>query len=346
MIIRPEMRQLAARAARRAGTSLLEVLVALGIMAVGALGAFVLFPVASINMSRALIDDRATTCAISADGQIRDVHKRYVVETEFNGTPSTEPYWLAFDTATPATAAAPGGVAPLPHEPSVPVVVDPMGMFARPTAFGGPSTVGDNNGTLVPRRNLSFINTSTLGLRFCSQTDGLTYTEGGTVDSSNISTMRELRYNWLWVLQRPVNRDKYTVRQQVVVFDKRVHLYAPPGSEATYPAAFIPGSTVIGGIPNTAEGMRKGAWIMDATIGTDVAGRVVRNAEFYRITSVTEDTTTNPATYQLEVHKPIARADGQNSLSNPASFGYIGSLVLMPTVVEVFERPPLTGNAQ
>lgn len=337
----PEM-----RSPRRAGTSLLEVLVALGIMAVGALGAFVLFPLSAINMSRAMIDDRATTCAITADGQMRDIHRRYVVEPEFNGAASAEPYWQAFD-APPA-----GLPPPLPHEPSMPVAVDPMGVFAR-TAGNGRDVIGDGNGTNVPRRNLSTTPSALAALRFCSQMDGLTYAEGGDVDRNtfNTSTMRELRYNWLWVLQRPANRDRYTVRQQVVVFDKRVHLYAPPGSESVYTVPFVPGSTVITGVPATAEGVRKGTWVMDATVRSTVdpadgKTRQLRHAEFYRVTSVTEDTSTNPTTYALEVHKPIARADGLSDLGNPARFAYVGSLVIHPTVVEVFERPTLTGNAQ
>ena len=356
MISRPEGPAVA-RDARR-GTSLLEVLVGLGIMAVGAIGAFVLFPLSAINVSRALIDDRTTTCAITADGQMRDFHRMDVERATASGSPAPvgEFYHAAMDSPLPTAA-------PLLHEPSMPAFVDPMGFYAR--TGPGQYAVGDAGQTTIPRVNLSITNNlangANLALRFCSQMDGLTYTDGGNVPGG--VDMRELRYNWLWVLQRPVQRDRYTVRMQVVVFDKRVHLYAPPGTEAVLGpnVTFVPGTTSITNVPGTAE-VRKGSWVMDGTVkntsdpvtptaGATGAGsppaaprviRPLRHAEFYRVTSVTEV----GGTYTLEVHKPIVRADGYSFAARPEEYQYTGTLVVMPTVVEVFERPTLTGGAQ
>lgn len=300
----------------------------LGIMAVGALGAFVLFPLSAINVSKALIDDRATTCAISADGQLRDIHRQYVAEPESRGGASGEPYFTAMDS----------GVATTDPGPSLPVFVDPMGRWARLGAPGVPSPydfVGDAGQTGIPRVSLSFIGDKSQALRYCSQMDGLTFGENGEATGPQ-AELRELRYNWLWVLQRPVNRDRLNVRQQVVVFDRRVHMYAPTGSEAVYAASFTPGDTLITGIPNTAE-IRKGTWVMDA--GNPNAG--LRHAEFYRVVSVVE---APGGTYALEVHKPVVRADGLISRAAVNPYTYTGNLVVMPTVVEVFERPMLTGN--
>ncbi|MBN9119871.1 MAG: hypothetical protein J0I06_12040, partial [Planctomycetes bacterium] len=165
--------------------------------------------------------------------------------------------------------------------------------------------------------------------------DGLTFGENGDVSAAtSAAEMRELRYNWLWVLQRPNNSDRYTVRMRVVVFDRRVHLYAPPGSEAvvTTAAGFSPGNTAITNVPTTAE-VRKGTWVMDA--GNQGGG--LRHAEFYRVVSVTEVPSGTNTTYTLEVHKPIVRADGQAG-------AYTGTLVVMPAVAEVFDRPMLTGG--
>lgn len=306
----------------RAGTSLLEVLVGLGIMAVGAIGAFVLFPLSAINVSRALIDDRTTTCAVTADGQLRDVHRK-VVDSKGAG----ETYF--------------GALGPANGEgPSLPVVIDPMGFYAR---FGSP--IGDAGETTISRVNLTTLTSNTLALRYCSQMDGLTFNEGGQVPGG--LDMRELRYNWLWVVQRPVNRDAYTLRMQVVVFDRRTHMYAPPGTEAVYGKTgpvitFVPGTSTITGVPATAE-VRKGSWVMDGTIGADAMGRQLRHAEFYRITSVTD---AGDGTVVLETHRPIVRADGLVDRAVPTNYKYDGVLVVMPAVVEVFERPLLTDNAQ
>jgi hypothetical protein len=323
-------------AAARRGTSLLEVLVGLGIMAVGAIGAFVLFPLSAINVSRALIDDRTTTCAVTADGQMRDIHR--------NGGDGN--YLAVIDAAQPVGTTI--------DDPSAPAVVDPMGVAAGRGNIGNGGTGGNPAGTTAVQRvplriTQKFDNfgnlvvNPTLALRFCSQMDGLSFSEGGKVDPNdpnfNTSSMRELRYNWMWVLQRPVWSDKSTARMQVVVYDKRAHLYAPPSSEAVFAAAFVPGVSEITGVPSTAE-VRKGTWVMDATSGTDVNGRVVRHAEFYRVTGVTDTGTS----FTLEVHKPIARADGRIDRAVPLNERYNGLLVVMPAVAEVFERPVLTAG--
>lgn len=330
----------------RAGTSLLEVLVGLGIMAVGAIGAFVLFPLSAINVSRALIDDRATTCAVTADGQLRDIHRR-VVQSR-----GGEVYFTHL-----------GGTASATDNPSPAVFIDPMGFFAR-----GGLDVGDAAETGIKRCSLGGITNSTIALRFCSQMDGLTFNEGGDVPQSPSVDLRELRYNWLWVVQRPIARDHFNVRMQVVVFDKRTHMFAPPGTEAVYGLvkgtpglAFVPGSSTITGVPAAAE-VRKGSWVMDATIRGNLDGdgvaRPIQHAEFYRVTSVTEMPN---GTLSLEVHRPLVRADGRVDRVNPPKplppslplpgvtynlYEYEGTLVVMPAVVEVFERPMLTDNNQ
>ncbi len=341
---------------RRPGTSLLEVLVGLGIMAVGAISAFVLFPLSAINVSRAMVDDRATTCAITADGQARDFHRRNVVEREAMGLPASEAYHFAMDNPAVGGVTAMPPLSPNDPNPSYPVFTDPMGIAARGVVPVG--TFATRVGTtFVPRVDLAVTTgNKSLALRFCSQLDGLTFDEGGKVPGG--FDMRELRYNWLWVFQRPSNRDRYTVRQQIVIHDKRQHLFAPPGSEAGYDnVLFVPGETSISNVPAIAidAGLRRGSWVMDATVtdgsATDTPEgdgnrRPKRHAEFYRVLSVTENTSTNPSTYVLEVHKEITRPDGllaRTAGANP--YAYTGTLVFFPAVVEVFERPVLTGLA-
>jgi hypothetical protein len=332
------------RTTRRPGVSLVEVLVGFGILGIGITSVITLFPFSALTMGQALRDDRTTTCATIADGELRDIHQRYVIEPG-DGS-AQEVYHFAMD--NPGTT-LPGQTAPLPglssgdSGPSYPVYVDPMGYYARLT--GSTATpVGDAGQTGIPRVNLQMLDPTTqqvtpltqqTALRYCSLMDSLTFDGDGNVP--NTFDMRELRYNFAWMLQRPVNRDRYTVRMQVVVYNKRAHLYAPPGGEAVLTGVtFIPGETFIT-VPSSAD-VRKGGWVMDGTVGADGAGRPLRHAEFYRIQSVTDQ----GATLTLELHKPVARADGLSNPANTSAFAYSGTLVSMPGVADVFDRPYLT----
>ncbi len=74
------------------------------------------------------------------------------------------------------------------------------------------------------------------------------------------------------------------------------------------------------------------------------AGRLeagLRHAEFYRVVSVTD---AGNGTNTLEVHKPIHRPDGLINAANTSVYGYNGRLVVMPGVVDVFERSNLTAS--
>lgn len=332
---------------RRSGASLVEVLVGFGILGIGVTSVITLFPFSALTLGQALRDDRTTTCAGMAGGQLRDIHTRYVVEPEMDRTKfgtvdgSREPYLWALDgSSVPASgsrALAPlAGLTVLSSAepgPSYPVYIDPMGVAINPTS---PPPVGDGGETRIPRVNLQLIlnsgNTEAMSLRYCSLMDSLTFDEDGRVSSTANIGMRELRYNYAWMVQRPVNQDRYTLRMQVVVYNKRVHLYKPPGSEAVFDnVSFVPGETTIRNVPLSAE-VRKGMWVMDA--GRLESG--LRHAEFYRITSVTEAA----GGYALEVHKPISRADGLTG----AGTNYTARLVVMPGVADVFERPNLTAS--
>ena len=341
-----------------------------------------LYPYGAYTLSQAFKDDRTCTCAVTADGLLRDVHTRNVVEGG-----AGEQYVPALDSTPLQPQSTPPQVnagqplpPPQPNEPSCPVVIDPMGYYARRDTLGNVFNLGDNGAAQIPRVNLSMIESYAvatdrprLAQRLCSNLDGLSYDEDGAVPTNSPATMRELRYNWMWVVQRPVNRDKNTLRMQVVVFDKRPHMFNPPRSEAVFhpvitnpgsPTAgartgptFTPGETAILNVPVSAE-LRKGSWVMDATLlnqgdptqnaksdndGTVAVpvpvARTLRHAEFYRVLSVSDAAN---GTQSVEVHRPISRPDGKYNPANPAAFQYVGTLVVMPTVTDVFERNQLT----
>ena len=366
----------------RSGMSMAEVLVALFLMALGSIAILTMFPLGMYHMGQALKDDRTAQSASQADAFMRMYWRINMVELGGFG----EPFVQALDNPD-GTVPAPVPTRGLPliansgtPGPSYPVFVDPMG-FVAPwasqnspyqrdwVAYSPPFTTPNpypTGVTFLPRRTLNNM-TAPLSQRICSLMDGFGFNENGTPSTNGGAIERELRYNWLWVIQRPDNSNRNTASMTVVVFDKRAFQYAPQNAEAVFATQFpaqpftviVPGNvnfTAPGNADNTiimqpllttiqvpvSRGIppvQKGGWIMDATPG-------LRHAIFYRVVSVTDNpnntmiangVATVVPTTDLELQTPIRRLDG-------GTVAYPGTLIYMAGVSEVFERPNLTPN--
>lgn len=329
----------------RPGMSLTEVLVALFIMALGTIAILTLFPLGMMQMGQALKDDRTAQAAAQAGerGYMGWYWRTQVVENP--NAAATEPFVAALD--NPDSGASPGHglppIAPGLKVPSYPVFVDPMGFVAP---WQGSASfqywVGNQN---VPRRSLTQIINNpgypTYAQRVCSLMDGFTYDPSG-IPTGTSGIERDMRYNWLWVVQRPDNTDRNTANLTVVVFDRRSFLYAPPGAET----AFNPivngagvGFTSVSFPAGTQLGVTKGGWIMDATINPTAQ---VRNANFYRVVSVTDSGTSVDVELQTPLKpdtKPVGMPDLLPAQANQRVF------IVLTGVSEVFERPNLTANS-
>jgi hypothetical protein len=244
--------------------------------------------------------------------------------------------------------------------PSYPVFVDPYGDVARQTgalAFSRRWVAGiHSNGmsaqdtlSRIPRRSLNFPNGlpgTNWQYRYATLTDDMEFGQDGASNSDGTSVVRTGRYNWAYVLQRPSQGNRLNMNMTVVVYDRRAYRFAPLDQEIAYgdatPVAFIPGSTSIAinynpnaNPPIPAPALRSGMWIMDGTIN-NVLG--IRNANFYRVTSVTDDPATG--TMILDLQTPLKSPPG--FVPTPAVPGYNGQLYVLNGVSEVFERRPLT----
>ncbi|HXD86014.1 MAG TPA: hypothetical protein VN641_05955 [Urbifossiella sp.] len=324
----------------RRGMSMAEVLVALFIMALGVIAILTLFPVGMLQIGQALKDDRTAQCAAQADSFMRAYWKQFVVQKQAPGDANmdfTNP-GCAFFNPDAGSGGNPHGLPPTPPgSPSYPVVFDPMGYASS----WGPNTspsfqfwVGNVN---VPRRPLINIASP---LRTCSIMDGMDYNANN--GAANVID-RELRYNWLWVLQRPQGTlpTENTASMTIVVFDKRSFIYVPPGAENAFtsltPAANGnggAGSTSVSFPTGTQLGVQKGGWIADMTVlPPNVAGGrgTVLNANFYRVVSVTD----NGVTVDVELQQPI-----QDTAASPLP-SESRTWVVMANVSEVFVRPNL-----
>jgi len=391
---------------RRPGMSLTEVLVALFILTIGVIGILTMFPLGAAQMARAVRDDRSALAAENADAFMRWYWKSYVVPDplglQTNPTGTTDAFFLPpasgnppylgglFD--NPALLAGPqykavqfASLPPLaqvnatqvnytPGLLSYPVIVDPMGLLARPNYYFGDSP----NFSMIPRCSLAIVPTisanpnlqAMFAYRSCSLTDSLGYYDNGYPTND-----LEMRYNWFWVLQRPqfinevspivgvngvvnsnvpnqqvsigyapnMNLNLYTANMTVVVFDRRTLLYPPsnvPGFEVVFTASFTSGLTNVTlnlTAADQALDLKPGSWVMDATINPNAVPFPIRQAQFYRVVSITQ---INATQVNLELQSPVSPPTGYS----PLGFTWTGTLVALKGVSGVFVRPQLTWN--
>lgn len=251
---------------------------------------------------------------------------------------------------------------------SYPVLIDPLGYLARLSGNSAQRWVGGAvpapNFIPIPRRNLS---TSTVvqppalpdvgfpppmddfGARQnCCLVDDFSFQPNGAAnnptDLSNPSGLiRQGRYSWAAVVQRPDNTVRDVVTLKVLVFDGRPPLLATPGDEVVIRGVTIDAtnrrSITLPGVPNRGTDqiplIRKGGWIMDGTIFNDPTNpnNSIRHANFHRIVGVTEgtpDAATNTTPYTLDLETEIL-----------GTFPNGATIYLFAGLAEVFERPPL-----
>jgi hypothetical protein len=301
-------------------------------MGIGVIAILTLFPLGAFNMANAVREDRSAQMAAAADGYFRAYWKTQIVEPYLvNPNAVTEPFFVALNdpngTNPPPTTPKTGLPSAANDAMSYPVFVDPMGYAARPNSVR--DWVGDGAGTNVPRRSISLIQSDPdLVFRVCSQWDGI----GWDDNSQTITKDREVRYNWLAVIQRLNNGAAPTTANfTVVVFDRRIHLIAKAGDEVVSlnNVTFTPQATSLT-IPGSTD-LKAGQWVMDGTVLTSVrqnATGYIRHANFYRVVSAEFDGLNT----QVELQTPILMpTDGSTQ-------PYAGTLVILRGVSGVYAR--------
>ena len=316
---------------KRPGITLIEVLVAIFIMAIGLLALLTLFPLGALRMSQALQDDRASSCA-SSGANICDVFN-----IRQDGNADFIHPARATDPATgfqfpPLTASSGGGF---------PVWVDPYGMIADATN----TPLGDFNVVTQPNPPTPGIrritpanipvpfsnNASLTAPRYFTLLDDMTFLTSGLPDTGTPAGSTPLqrgdRYTWGLMLHRLSPFSSPTTSLTVVVYAGRAT--ALPGGESTYTAAgAFQDTQVILTHNGTAPTIRRGTWILDTSY--EVASNSV-HGDFYRVVAVTP-VASNPNQVSLELQNPISKPGG------------ITAVTVMDNVVEVFERGTNTSD--
>jgi hypothetical protein len=332
---------------RRSGVTLVEVLVAIFVMAIGLIALLTLFPLGVLRMYQALRDERCSECAHNADkiGIMFNVRNDPLVISDI-ATGGVIADFFANPDPTKLLNADPYGE-------SYPVFVDPIGYFASPGGQGK-FWVGGSLG--VSRRPVSF--TATAGInRWFTLWDDISFERDrtdplippGTPQRSGAAVLRNTRYSWAYLLHRPQTSDRSVVDCSIVVFDQRSLSLTGTLQLEEYvydqTAYFNPtsGTIAIDYTANVPPPLRVGDWILDSTVYNPTPKTGSAHAYFYRVTA-TEEFVKGGTTYaRYEVQNPIRGVANLKLVVDPfdASPAYQGTVVVIRGIAEVFEKGPV-----
>jgi hypothetical protein len=292
---------------RRAGVTLLEVLIAIFVVALGLLALLTLFPLGALSMAQALKDDRVAQTSANAVSTLKALN----VLTDSGIT-----------TAMTSNVNQGDG-------PSYPVFFDPIGYKLYP-GLAQTHIAGQMTG--ITRSSCQYLtglgqNPSLISAWFTSLDDmgftndgsqlGLPADDSGQPSATTGNPVQRVGgYSWGAMLRRPHAFENLTEVSIVVYGGRSTDLTASlaPAGETTLNVTAVPANNVITvSFNGPAPDIRAGAWILDGTSG-------VGHGDFYRVTNVT----VNGSTADLELQTPLKFVPGQ--------------VVLMDNVAEVIYK--------
>jgi Prokaryotic N-terminal methylation motif len=324
---------------RRSGATLIEVLVAVFVTAIGLLALLALFPVGAVSMAKAIQNNRASQAAANA-----------AAIANFQN--------LAQDSTISSSFISPSGLPAITGTGlSYPVYVDSIGKSITINGLGNCPiipTAPPASSPGIPRQYASFATSSADIIRWLGLTDDISFQTNGIPAMSGGFVERENRYSWCYLLQRPNASFAGQVKMTVVVYSGRS--WAVQG-ENYFNVDFQKGSTTVLVPWDSSSGqakpeIRPGRWILDATVlafptTTVSSPSADPHGDFYRVVNVTEGVTyNNPVTGKtlpavlLELQTPILKSSFiPGSPGPPVAPGpQQGVLVVMDNVIEVFQK--------
>jgi hypothetical protein len=358
----------------RPGITLVEVLVAIFIMAIAMLALLALFPLGALSMAQALKDDRCATCAVNAEALAVAQDVRHDLIVAGNGTTYNDSFANPFGTVgtlTSQLSQAQGSYS----GPGFGVLVDPF-TYPLDTNATNNKNVGQVAGVSlgIPRRSLAFSvmypagrppnsNTGALSTteaaRWCSMLDGITWVRGDNVgnnavpDTSStggLNIIRDGRYQWAWLLRRPLWSSDAVIDMSVVIFSGRPANTAPPDGEVTctVPLGGAGGSNslTIDYTGKPKPSIRSGGWILDVTpvaitIPNAPPGGPTLQVVYgypYRVVNAT-DSGANQVTLELQtpIYPAFYPVGSQNYGTGQTSY-QMSLVTILENAVEVFDR--------
>jgi prepilin-type N-terminal cleavage/methylation domain-containing protein len=329
--------------ASRPGITLIEVLIAIFVMGIGMLAVLVLFPLAALNMARALKDDRCGTLAGNADALATAC-----------GLRQDSAIVSAMLTAPPNFSAVD------PNGPSYGVFVDPyfvvngggglpsVGVSIVAVGLSPPSSVAMQRVKPTYFTNLTQNSQADLA-RWFSLVDDLYFDPNNNGVPISFATQtgplqRQGYYTFAYLIRRLQSQQPNTTQLSVIVYQNRA--VQAPVAESSYsvissanpanPPPNLPnkGDTSInltwgGSSPSqTAPDLRRGNWLLDisydptqvsALTGKPVAAA---HAQCYKVLGAT---TISATSMQVDIYPPLKDSN-------------VSTMVVLDSAVEVFER--------
>jgi prepilin-type N-terminal cleavage/methylation domain-containing protein len=346
---------------RRPGVTLIEVLVAIFVMAIGLMALLTLFPLGALEMAQAIKDERSYDSSYNAGAAAEAFWKRSCeFPGTYNGNPSPDPMVdQAMQNPDPTQLPPRSGLA----APSYPAYVDPFGSLQY---TGNAQTWIAATPGLMPRTNTSLcspppVGTPVLALSGYSNLDDITFyndnqntnqyglTGTPRLISNNPNVFqRDNRYSWALVLQRPdcstAGIQSQTANLTVVVYSGRSLALSPTLGITGENAYSVPGGfsqasrdvTLSWGAGQDKPAIRRGGWILDAMMvnpnNPPMDTTYSPHAYFYRVVNVTDPGAQGAGTMDLEL-QTYPGATTPNGAS--------GNAVVLDNVVEVFVKNSL-----
>lgn len=348
---------------QRDGATLIEVLVAIFVMAIGLLALLTLFPIGVLTMAQAIQDERAAQSAVNATAlaQLFDLRQDSNITAAF-----LKPPVGSFVNANNDEPSHPVYVDPIGYRSSLPPFSDSVGGQFAPAWMPLPNPPP----YLVPRRAVNYATNNQTVKRWFTLQDDIVFNQVGTpslINTSPLTFERDTRYSWAYLLRRPRQGDVGVVDMKVVVYNQRPLTLNNmlQGNEPVYQADFMPldstgmrkPASIILKWPTTGvvtPPVSVGSWILDATPvpnnGTAPISYRPGHATFYRVVGVTElgiiggvnqmeiEVQTPVRDFPLPPVPPLIPATlppPNQTQEHPAR--YQGVVVVMQGVVEVFD---------
>jgi type II secretory pathway pseudopilin PulG len=341
----------------RKGTTLIEVLIAIFIMALGLVALLTLFPLGAAQMARSIQDERAAQLAANSAAYFRWYWKDFCEnilpvtpggQMMYQSAPGAQATWFTTAMDDPNAGIPPSMMKNVPNlfpptptnagilatnvfanalnvRPSFPVMVDPIGWEAAAGTMAQYWVAPAGNGAAryaIPRRTMvGMSGNKAQAIRNFVLMDDM----GFDADGTGIATERLGQYSCAWLIQREQNAKRSDVTLTVVVFFRRST--ETPSEE---PAFVGTGSGTILTINyNGSEkpSVRKGGWILDATM-ENAGSWVHTHARYYRVAEILED---NGSRVVVQLERDL----------KPLITNTPRSIVIQDRVLEVFEKGAL-----